>query len=113
MDLDRIVDIFPVAAGHHRHDGNFAVVTLTHHVRIALAEPGRSVEREAGRDVAHPEIVGRGLVGQDVGDDATTGQLGQHLLLEALEVAVEGVPGIKAARAATQLSIQVQVSCQT
>ena len=46
---------------------------------IPLALDRRGFERESGRDIAEPEVVGRGLIGEHVGHDATPHQLGQHL----------------------------------
>ncbi len=46
---------------------------------IAGAERRGGLERIPGRDVADPEVVGRGLVGDHVGNDTPAHQLGQHL----------------------------------
>jgi hypothetical protein len=48
-------------------------------VRVALTQRLRLRQGDPGRDVAPERIVGRGLVGDHVGDLAAAEKLGEHL----------------------------------
>src|SRR5215217_4405220 len=63
VDLDRVVDVFAVAAGHHSHDWNFVLVTLTHHIAVTLAQP---IDRE--REPAEL-VFGEGIGAGEIEDD--------------------------------------------
>ena len=63
MDLNRIVYIFAVAARHHSHDGKLAVVTLTQHIRITLAQTINR-ECEAAQLIARKRV-GSGKIKDD------------------------------------------------
>src|ERR1051325_1856869 len=43
VDLDRVVDVFAIAAGHHGDNWHLAFVTLSQHVSVAFAQ---AVDRE-------------------------------------------------------------------